>query len=111
MYKWKSFPDKLSVHVKPNYSVTGKGRIAHFTAIASGISTNEKNFKYQWKKSNNSLPNKVSGVNGTVLTIPDVLESDEGLYYCIVINEWDRSVESDNIILIVQRMFIHFLQS
>ena len=50
MYKWKSFPDKLSVHVKPNYSVTGKGRIAHFTAIATGISTNEKNFKYQWKK-------------------------------------------------------------
>ena len=32
-----------------------------------------------------------------MLTIPRVLESDEGLYYCIVTNEWNRSVESDNI--------------
>ena len=101
--------DELSVRVKPNYSVTGKGRTAHFTAIASGISTNERNFRYQWRKrGSNSLPNKVSGVNGEVFTIPNVLESDEGQYYCIVINEWGKSVESDNIILIVQGMFIHF---
>ena len=101
--------DKLSVHVKPNHSVTGKGRTVHFTAIATGISTNERNFRYQWRKrGSNSLPNKVSGIDGTVLTIPDVLESDEGQYYCIVNNEWDRNVESKNIILIVQGMFIHF---
>ena len=49
------------------------------------------------KRGSDSLPDKISGVNGTVLTIPDVLESDQGLYYCIVTNEWGRSVESDNI--------------
>ena len=105
MYKWKLFLDKLSVQVKPNHSVTGKGRIVHFTAVASGIS---KNFRHQWRKrGSNSLPNKVSGIDGTVLTIPDVLESDEGQYYCIVTNEWNRSVESDNIILIVQGMYVY----
>ena len=55
---------------------------------------------YQWKKrGSDSLPDKVSDVNGKVLIIPNVLESDEGQYYCIVTNEWGRSVESDNVTL------------
>ena len=75
-----------------------KGQTVNFTATASGINTNTNNFIYQWRKrGSHSLPDKISGVNGTVLTIPYVLESDEGLYYCIVTNEWSRSVESDNI--------------
>jgi len=41
----------------------------------------------------------VLGVNGTVLTIPNVLESDNGQYYCTVTNEWNRSVESNNVTL------------
>ena len=103
------FPDKLSVHVKPNNSLTGKGRTVHFNAIASGVTTNKRNFRYQWRKrGSNSLSYKVSGIDGTVLTIPDVLESDEGQYYCIVTNEWDRSVKSGNITLLVQGMFTHF---
>ena len=68
--------------------------------MATGISTIENNFKYQWSKRNSkSLPNKLSGVNGEVLTIPNVLESDEGQYYCIVTNEWDRRVWSNNVTL------------
>ena len=77
--------------------------MATFTATTGGINMN--NFMYQWSKRNNaSLPDKVSGVNGTVLTIPNVLESDEGQYYCIVTNEWGRSVESNNVILTVVGM-------
>ena len=38
-------------------------------------------------------------VDGEVLTIPNALESDEGQYYCIVTNEWSRSVESNNVTL------------
>ena len=61
------------------------------------------NFMYQWsKRGSNSLPNKVSGVDGPTLTIPNLIESDEGRYYCTVTNEWGRSVKSDNIILIVE---------
>ena len=65
-------------------------------------------FTYQWKKrGSDGLPNKVSGVNGTVLTIPNVLESDEGQYYCIVTNEWGRSVESDDVTLTVEGTYLH----
>ena len=79
----------------------GNGTVATFTAMATGIGT----IKYQWSKRNSkSLPDKVSGVNREVLTIPNVLESDEGQYYCIVTNEWDRSVESNNITLTVYGM-------
>ena len=56
---------------------------------------------YQWMKKDSVLSNKVSGVNGPVLTIPNVLESDEGQYYCIVTNEWSRSVESGPVTLAV----------
>ena len=80
--------------------MTGKGTTAEFTAVASGVTTNETNFIYQWiKRDSNGFPDKVSGINGAVLIIPEAAKSDEGQYYCIVTNEWGRSVESDNVTL------------
>lgn len=81
------------------------GGTTDLVAMATGINTDENNFKYQWKKrGSNSLPDKASGVDGTVLTIPNALKADEGLYYCIVTNEWDRSVESHDVNLTVYGM-------
>ena len=75
--------------------------------MVTGISTNESNFVYQWrKKGNNDLPDKISGVHGTTLTIPNVTESDEGQYYCTVTNEWGRSVESNDVTLSIFGMLI-----
>ena len=97
--------DQLTVRVMPDELVVGNETIAMFTAMTTGISTNESNFIYQWKKrGSDTLPDKVSGVTGTVLTISNVLKSDEGQYYCIVTNEWDRSVESNNVTLTVYGM-------
>ena len=88
------------VTVEPDESVVGQGTAAMFTAMASGINTSENNFVYQWgKRDNSSLPDKVSGARGAVLTISNVTESDEGQYYCIVTNEWGRSVRSDDVSL------------
>ena len=57
---------------------------------------------YQWRKrGSSSFPDKVTSVNGAVLTIPNLVESDEGVYYCTVTNEWDSSVRSDNVTLSV----------
>ena len=90
----------MAISLTPNNLSIGKRTTAQFTAVATGISTNESNFIYQWRKRNSdSFPDKVSGVNGEVLTIPNVLESDEGQYYCIITNEWGTSVESDNVTL------------
>ena len=36
------------------------------------------------------------------MIIPDVIESDEGQYYCVVTNEWGRSVRSDVFTLTVK---------
>ena len=101
------FTDELSVIIIPNNLSIGRGTIAQFMAIVDGINTSESNFVYQWtKRSNNSLPDKVSGINETVLTIPNALESDEGQYYCTVTNEWDRSVESNDVTLFTFGMYI-----
>ena len=92
--------DLLSVSITPNTLSIGKRTTATFNATVNGISTSENNFIYRWmKRGINSLPNKASGINGTVLTIPNVDESDEGRYYCTVTNEWGRSVESNNVTL------------
>ena len=75
--------------------------MATFTATASGV--NIDNFIYQWKKRGiDSLPDKVLGVDGTTLVIPKLIKSDGGQYYCIVTNEWGRSVESNDVILTIE---------
>ena len=95
--------DQLSINVTSPSLKVREGGTATLTATANG--KNMENFKYQWRKrGSNSLPNKVSGVNGTVLTIPNVLKSDEGQYYCIVTNEWGRGVGSNDVTLILEGM-------
>ena len=92
--------DQLTISIMPDELVIGKGTIANFTAMASGINTSESNFMYQWsKRDSDSLPDKVSGVNEGVLTIPNVTEFDGGRYYCNVTNEWGTSVRSDEVSL------------
>ena len=81
-----------------------EGRTAYLTATASGI--NVKNYEYQWKKRGGMhFPNKVIGVNGTVLKIPSLTRSDEGHYYCIVTNEWGRSLKSALLTLTVESTY------
>ena len=82
----------------------GERGTANLTATASGV--NKRNFMYQWmKRDSSSLPNKVSGANGAVLTIPNLVESDEGKYYCTVTNQWDNSVSTDDVTLKVEGMY------
>ena len=91
----------------PDELVVGDGRNATFTAMATGINTSRNSFYYQWKKKNgDNFPDRVSGVTTSVLTIPNLSESDEGQYYCIVTNEWNRSVWSNNVTLSIFGMFI-----
>ena len=98
------FTDQLSIKITRRL-VSTNGKTAQFTATASGI--NRNNFRYQWgKRSSNNLPDKVSGVNGTMLMIPNVTKPDQGQYYCTVTNEWNRSVESNDGTLIVSGMLI-----
>jgi len=84
--------------------VIGERGTAQFTAIASGV--RRGNFAYQWRKrGSSSLPNKVSGVNGAVLTIPNLVKSDEGVYYCTVANEWGNSKRNGGVTLSVQGLY------
>ena len=91
----------MSVNVTPSNDTIGERGTAEFIATASGVNNN--NFIYQWKKrGRDSLPHKVSGADGATLTIPDLTKSDGGQYYCIVTNEWDRMVESNDSNLTVE---------
>ena len=93
----------MTISVTPNRLEIGKTATGKFTAMASGI--NKRRFMYEWKKRGDTrLPDKILGSNGTVLTIPNVTESDEGLYYCVVTNQWSRSVESNDVTLTIYGM-------
>ena len=91
----------------PTYLVTNEDETVNINITASGI-TNETSLMYRWRKRGRgrSLPNKASGVNGTVLTIPNLVESDEGVYYCTVTNEWGNSERSDDVTLRVQGIYL-----
>jgi len=98
------FIDQLSIIVVSNNSIIAKGRTANLTIMASGIGT----LRYQWKKRNvNNLPDKILSEDTAVLIIPKLDISDEGEYYCIVTNMWNRSMESDSITLIVYGMLLY----
>ena len=97
--------DQLSLSVTPTNPVIGERGTAQFTATANGVSM--RNFVYQWSRGSSSLPYKVSGINGVVLTIPDLVKSDEGVYYCTVTNEWGNSMRSNGITLSVKGMYAH----
>ena len=98
--------DQLKISIT-THLVLLEGETALFTATASGI--NKENFTYQWtKEGSNSLPNKVSGIHGPILTIPNVTESDKGQYYCTVTNEWGRHVDSNNGTLAISGMLLQY---
>ena len=79
-----------------------EGGTITFIVASSGI-TDKNNLIYLWEKNGrNSLPNKVSGHRSTMLTIPNLMEDDEGQYYCTVTNEWGNSVRSEYVTLTVQ---------
>ena len=102
-----AFIDQLTISVMPVNLIIGNGTDAKFTAVATGISTNMDSFVYQWRKrDSDSLPDKVTNANRTMLIIHSVLESDEGQYYCIVTNEWGTSVESNEVTLSIFGMLM-----
>ena len=98
------FADKLSITVTSDDVLIGKGGTVTFNAEARGIGT----LKYRWRKSgSNSLPDKVLGSDTLNLTIPNIEKSDEGDYYCIATNMWDRSIESNRVTLNIYGMLVY----
>ena len=95
----------MRITVTSNDILIGKGRNITFNASASGIGT----LRYQWRKrGSNRLPDKVLGNDTLTLTIPNIEKSDEGDYYCIATNMWNRSVESNNVTLNVYGRLAYF---
>ena len=93
----------LSVQVTPISPTIGERGTAVFIATASDVNVNMNSFMFQWRKrGSDSLPGKVSSVNEATLTIPNLIVSDGGQYYCIVTNEWGSIKKSDDIILAVE---------
>ena len=96
----------MAISVSSDRSLINKGGTVQFTATASGVGTLE----YQWRMIGvDKLPDKVSGEDTLVLTIPNINKSDEGWYYCIVTNIWSRSVESNHVILTIYGMLVYLL--
>ena len=86
-------------------TLVNKGATVQFMVNASGIGA----LRYQWRKKGvDNLPDKVSGENTTLLKIPNVNKSDEGQYYCIVTNMWNRSVESGYVILTIYGKSVYY---
>ena len=97
------FIDELAIRITSAHNpiISGGGTVT-FIVEANGI-TDKKQLIYLWeKKGRNKLPDKVVGHRSTMLTIPNLMETDEGQYYCTVTNEWGNSVRSGYVTLTVQ---------
>ena len=95
----------MGITATSNNTLIGEGKTVTFNASANGIG----NLTYQWRKrGSDRLPDKVSGNDTLSLTIPNIEKSDEGDYYCIVTNIWNRTVESNSVTLSVYGMLVLF---
>ena len=101
------YVDLLAVSIVSSDVVINKGGTVQFVASASGVGT----LSYQWaKRGVEKLPAKVIGQNTSILEIPNVITSDEGQYYCVVTNVWERNLESSNVSLKIYGMlaYLHY---
>ena len=78
-------PSSLTVEVTHN---------ATFITMVTGVGSNS--FPYQWRH-NGTI---ISGETGDALVITNVIESNSGVYECIVTNEFG-DINSSNVVLIV----------
>ena len=98
----KLFTDQLKVSVT-TINTLGKGQTAVIVANASGVGQ----LSYSWRKRGfDKLPDKVLDKDTHQLKIPKLNISDEGQYYCIVTNVWNRSVESNDVTLRIYGMLV-----
>ena len=97
------YTDQLSIRItSPRNPVVSEGGTVTLTAAASGI-TDKKQLIYLWEKNGKSkLPDKISGYRSTMITIPNIMEADEGQYSCTVTNEWGNNAKSEYVTLTVQ---------
>ena len=98
-----SFADQFTVSVMHTSLLIAKGGTAKFTITTTAVGS----LSYQWwKRPFSTLPDKALGRDTALLRIPQLEKSDEGQYYCIVTNMWNRSLESDSISLTIYGTYI-----
>ena len=76
----------MSITVSPLNQTVSEGRVATFTATATGIKTRE--FEYEWFKFERLKSITVGRKRN--LIINDVRVENEGSYYSCVKNEWNN---------------------
>ena len=68
--------------IRPSPQSVNLTQTASFTCSATGY-----NVQYEWRIGSGSFPSKVTGINTTILVIPDVRSSDDNMYGCVISNE------------------------
>ena len=87
--------DDINIGMQPQNVTVAKGNKVDLSINARG--PGRTMFTYQWKKvGSDSLPNTANGENSANLTITLITQTDGGMYYCIVMNQWGNRVQSDN---------------
>ena len=97
--------DDIVISQHPESVTLATGNMLTLSVTASGPGNNS--FKYQWKSRNStSLPDGANGVKTSNLKIRSVTTSDSGSYYCVVMNQWGKMMESNNATVTIWRKLI-----
>jgi len=87
--------DQLKIETHPLNTTVGENQDVNFTVAASGIKSSSGRFTYTWHRDKNAQTEAKSfGINSATLLLKNVIEADEGSYYCVVTNEWNHMVTS-----------------
>jgi hypothetical protein len=99
-------PEWVVITAQPQDTVVPEGGTAEFTVVAVNDET------YQWYKVDTLDPNilgtQVSGATSATLTIDPVALTDEGYYYCEVMNAAMPDATSERARLLTERLMAHW---
>ena len=99
------FTDTITIIQSPQSVTVAVGNMLNLSITVKGAG----NLMYQWKKEDSkSLSNAATGERSSNLIVRSVTTSDNGSYYCVVMNEWGNMVKSDKAIVKVLRELFKF---
>jgi len=107
-YNFYLFIDDITISNHPKSVTLAKGNMLRLSVTASG--PGKGNFTYQWKrKDNTSLPNTASRDTTPNFKIRSITLTDSGSYYCVVMNQWGNTKESNEAIVNVLCKLLKFV--
>jgi hypothetical protein len=103
-WSFRTAPEEVVITGQPQDAVVAEGEDAVFTVIA----VNDETYQWYYSATPDGIGTALTGETSDTLVVTNVQLSDEGYYYCEVMNPAMPDATSDRARLLIERMMAHW---